>query len=522
MHALRSRPQSGVMNDERAPIRHQQPRNRFEKIHEQHALQAFLFATKVTGDPVTAGELTDEALVKLGGRFADLRHPDSFGQDLRRTIVRLASSRRSRGSRSKKDVRTLAAAVLRTEEGLELDQIAAVLDISTKRAAQLVERGSTELRDIPQHELITYPEPSDSLLKRWRFVRIRTLLIALIVLEGSGIGAWRIYVTSNRTPATTTSASAHVATPEQRPPLVAARIPLTGSRLEGLFPYNGPGEMAAADGMVWIAGHFGVVGVSTATNEIAHVVSRSEGIGFGGGLAASQGAVLVAQGNSALIEPPGGAVRIEPGEDREAASFALQGVTLPHGLAVGGGSGWLAALNIGIYRLDLATMEPLATIPLPNPQAVEVGYGAVWAIDGEGAIAKIDLATDSVVAQVQLNGYDLAVGENGVWVLGSGLGDDDQMSQPPGLASIDPNSGEIRWFKPMTAQGITAGAGAVWALEHDRSINAPSTLRKIDPRTGEIVAALDLGDISAVDLCVLDGSVWVLDRLEPSLIRVDV
>ena len=522
------------MDTLRAP---NQPRSRLTKLHEQHATPALLFATRLTGDPAVAAQLTDDSLIKLGARFADRRHPDSFGHDLRRTIVHMAGSRRARGPSSRNEVLARAAAILLADEGLSLDQVAAVLNRSTKRVGRLIEHGPIGLQDAGWPEQTTNsPRPSRSLLRRWRVARFRTLLMALLVVAGAGTGGWKTYAAATRSAAHPASQSGNAALRAQRAPVVSARIPLAGPGFQELFPYNGPGEMAAADGIVWVAGHYGVVGIDAASNEIVRVVSRSEGIGFGGGLAAGDGIVVVAEGNTAPIETPGGLVRIDPEAERITGSFALAGTTAPNGAAVGEGATWLAARNIGIYRIDPNSMEAVATVPLRHPRGVAVGFGSVWATtswQGDDLIAQIDPAANAIVAQTPVpSPSDLAVGEAAVWVLSGGriceafpgkalpVGCPPDM--PPSLVSIDPASGAVRWSKPLSATAIAAGAGAVWALDQEPTSGSVATLKKIDPSTGAVVAELDLGEIQAVDLCVLEGSVWVLDAQEPSIIRVDV
>lgn len=504
------------------------PSTRFARLYEAHATQTLLFATALTGDPDKAKRLTDDAIVRLGARFADRRHPESFHLDFHRLVVRLAASRRERTPGSRRDVLARAAAILRSQE-LNDEQIGLVLEVPTRRVADLVERGTAGYDDAVQSgrpALAPVVPPSARLERRWREARFRTSLAALVLLSWSATGGMVAYR------ATDSGSRSTAARASSAQPVVAARIPLTGGKLDDLFLYNGPGEMAAADGIVWVGGHFGVVGVDAGTNQIVKVLARSEGIGFGGGLAAGDGAVLAADGNSALIEPPGGAVRIDPETATPGNRFDLAGTTLPHGAAIGEGSGWLAALNIGIYRLDLGTMEPIATVPLRNPQAVAIGYGSVWAatsMEADSYIAKIDPGTNEVVASTPVrNVFDLAAGEGAVWGLTSGW---EQESGPPkslpivaqegGLVRIDPKSGQVEWIKQTFGRALAVGAGAVWVVTYDGTIGATAILKKIDPATGNVLAELDLG-AGAVDLCVLDGSVWALDANDRTLIRVDV
>src|SRR5918997_4729590 len=60
------------------------------RLYEEHAARAFRLAYLLTGDRDLAEDLVQDAFVKLIGRFADLRNPESFETYLRRTIVTLS------------------------------------------------------------------------------------------------------------------------------------------------------------------------------------------------------------------------------------------------------------------------------------------------------------------------------------------------------------------------------------------------------------------------------------------------
>ena len=62
------------------------------ELYERHAPDAARLAYLLTGDRLLAQDLTQEAFVRLIGRFADLRDPGAFPWYLRRTVVNLANS----------------------------------------------------------------------------------------------------------------------------------------------------------------------------------------------------------------------------------------------------------------------------------------------------------------------------------------------------------------------------------------------------------------------------------------------
>lgn len=148
-------------------------------LYEEHAARAFRLAFLLTGDHDTAEDLVQDAFVKLIGRFADLRNPESFDIYLRRTVVTMSYGlfRRRRTERAylarewglgertsdvipdveRKDElltqlqriapRQRAALVLRYYEDLSEQQAADVLGCSLRTVKSLVTRGIQAMRD---------------------------------------------------------------------------------------------------------------------------------------------------------------------------------------------------------------------------------------------------------------------------------------------------------------------------------------------------------------------------------------
>jgi RNA polymerase sigma-70 factor (sigma-E family) len=65
---------------------------RLEDLYRAHAPEAVRLAYLLTGDRPLAQDLTQDAFVKVLGRFQDLRNRDAFWWYLRRTIVNLSRS----------------------------------------------------------------------------------------------------------------------------------------------------------------------------------------------------------------------------------------------------------------------------------------------------------------------------------------------------------------------------------------------------------------------------------------------
>jgi RNA polymerase sigma-70 factor (sigma-E family) len=149
------------------------------RLYEEHSARAFRLAYLLTGDRDLAEDLVQDAFVKLIGRFADLRSPESFDVYLKRTVVTLSYGlfRRRRTERAylarkrglaerTSDVlpdferrdelwaqlqriapRQRAALVLRYYEDLSEQQAADVLGCSLRTVKSLVRRGIQAMRD---------------------------------------------------------------------------------------------------------------------------------------------------------------------------------------------------------------------------------------------------------------------------------------------------------------------------------------------------------------------------------------
>jgi RNA polymerase sigma-70 factor (sigma-E family) len=155
------------------------------ELYARHSGPAFRIAYLLTGNADEAEDLVQDAFVKLMGRFADLRSPESFDAYLRRTLVNLSygSFRRRRVERAylartralttvsadgipdveARDVlwsqllniapRQRAALVLRYYDDLTEQQAAEVLGCSVRTVKSLVSRGMQAMRSQQGGEL---------------------------------------------------------------------------------------------------------------------------------------------------------------------------------------------------------------------------------------------------------------------------------------------------------------------------------------------------------------------------------
>jgi virginiamycin B lyase len=262
-------------------------------------------------------------------------------------------------------------------------------------------------------------------------------------------------------------------------------------------------------------------------------------------------------------------VRIDPRSNRVVARFPAGGVN-PAGLAVDAGTIWVVHPDTDeVVRLDAGTGQVVARIkldPLPFqlasgdrrflPSLVAVGTGAGWVVSGRGAVARIDAASNHVVAVITLarqRPADIAVAGRIVWVAEGGQGVaridaatnrllstvrldvradrvaadggtiwvggpsmDPSFETAGAVARVDAITGRVREIVPSgLPTGLAAGVGAVWITERDA---AGGALECIEP--GPSPSGMS-GLPALGELAVGGGAVWAADRRGSLVYRID-
>ncbi len=225
-------------------------------------------------------------------------------------------------------------------------------------------------------------------------------------------------------------------------------------------------------------------------------------------------------------------------ETREVVNtFGTGGITTD--LAVGEGAVWIGngaeapgPLSIvhtaSISRLDPATTSETGTEPLPslaeNPAAISsgedrvlgvsqlaVGAGAVWAINPDRTVSRIDPDTGARVATVRVKtGSAIAAGAEGVWAL-SGEG--------PHVLQIDPRTNKVTRRIELGARdltGLAVGDGSVWATDLEEG-----SLWRIEPGPDPITRTIEVG-FGVTAVAYGGDAVWVTNFVSDELVRVDV
>jgi RNA polymerase sigma factor (sigma-70 family) len=88
---------------------------RIEGLYRQHAGVARAVAVAITGDPVLAEDLAQDAFIRCASRLGAFREPEKFRSYLLRTVMHLAASHFRRRKIEQRSLQRLAATLPRPE-----------------------------------------------------------------------------------------------------------------------------------------------------------------------------------------------------------------------------------------------------------------------------------------------------------------------------------------------------------------------------------------------------------------------
>jgi len=195
-------------------------------------------------------------------------------------------------------------------------------------------------------------------------------------------------------------------------------------------------------------------------------------------------------------------------------------LTKPCGaMTIAAGSLWVAdCTEKTVNRIDIRTGKRTAVIRtgLASPDGemnVVSGAGSVWvASDKTGLVARIDPATDTIVASVKVEPGScyLAFGFGAVWAVSAG-------SQT--LQKLDPATNTaVATVKVGKQPGfLAAGAGGVWVQEQ-----GDGTLVRIDPATAAVTGRVKIDEtLKYGDIDTGGGKIWLRTTVKQSFVVVD-
>jgi DNA-binding SARP family transcriptional activator/ABC-type branched-subunit amino acid transport system substrate-binding protein len=248
-------------------------------------------------------------------------------------------------------------------------------------------------------------------------------------------------------------------------------------------------------------------------------------------IAAGAGGVWVLNADDRTI------THIDPMTRRVTKTFATGGT--PTDLAVGDGAVWIGAgaayrgliesntITATVSRLDadstrvtkVTRLPGITTADTPNSFAAASGVSgiavtraAVWAIDPDGSIARINPDTGTVVAKVLAGGATaIASGDAGVWFLTT-------VNGSPAVARIDTRTNSVGQVIPVQTSGlmgIAVGGGSVWASDPYDGV-----VWRIEPGPQPIARTLGLG-FGVTQLAFGAEAVWAASVASGTVIRLD-
>jgi glutamine cyclotransferase len=190
----------------------------------------------------------------------------------------------------------------------------------------------------------------------------------------------------------------------------------------------------------------------------------------------------------------------------------------PSLVAVGAGAGWVVSGRGAVARIDAASNRVVAVIKLGRQGAggVAVAGRIVWVAEGGQGVARIDAATNRLLGMVRLDVQADRVAADGgtVWV--GGRSTDPGFETAGAVARIDAATGRVREIVPSgLPTGLAAGVGAVWITEREA---AGGSLECIAP---EATPSGMTGLPALGELAVGGGAIWAADRRRPVVYRLD-
>ena len=321
---------------------------------------------------------------------------------------------------------------------------------------------------------------------------------AVVLAVAVGVGAWRL-------------------AGEDAPHGTAGAIALdpdTGALRETISFGTAPSNVAVGEGSVWVldGDDKTVTQIDPETNHVRRVFSTAS---RPTDIAAGAGAVWVGNGPSrgGESEFPESVSRIDPASGVVVGTVDLPPAAGGHPTGIGGFSRqklavtpeavWAINPDQTVSRIDPRTNRVVARIRA-KAQLIAAGEGDVWIVE-DGGIAEIDTARNVVSRRVELPAEfisALAVGAGSVWVA-------DPFDGSLWRIARDPPVAKRRIPLEPWVNGVAFGGGAVWATNE-----IADEVYRIDPRTNE--ARVVARTASPRGVGAGEGAAWVVAASPPS------
>jgi DNA-binding SARP family transcriptional activator/ABC-type branched-subunit amino acid transport system substrate-binding protein/DNA-binding beta-propeller fold protein YncE len=296
--------------------------------------------------------------------------------------------------------------------------------------------------------------------------------------------------------------------------------PSSGDLIANVPLGTAPSEVAVGDGSVWVvdADDRTISQIDPESRSVERTFSTSSiptDIAVGDGAVWITNAPIGEQSNTAEDWLPASVSRLDPESGLVVQTIelrpapgghlpnALPGLSVQH-VAVSPEAVWVINRDLSVSRIDPRSNRIVAQVEGVKANNIAVGDGDVWVAEEEG-IAEIDPSTDEVARRVPLDGAtpsSLAVGGGAVWAADPEGGKVWRVDTGPRLQTT---ATEVETWVARLA----FGEGALWATNE-----IADSIHRIDPRTG--ASRRIAGATSPRGIDAGDGSVWVTAATPPS------
>ena len=182
---------------------------------------------------------------------------------------------------------------------------------------------------------------------------------------------------------------------------------------------------------------------------------------------------------------------------------------------------WVAngPLN-AIHKLDIKTNQIAATVTVGKRpcSGLTAGFGSIWVPScGDRNLARVDMKTNAVTATIAVGPAEseggIAASENAVWLVTDWSGRETQGK----LSRIDPatNSVVAQIDVPAGSAAVIYGDGAIWVTTPPKNL-----LTRVDAVTNKVTDSIEVG-IGPRFETFGGGAVWTLNQGDGTVSRVD-
>jgi len=220
--------------------------------------------------------------------------------------------------------------------------------------------------------------------------------------------------------------------------------------------------------------------------------------------------------------------RLDPDTRAVTGRFKTRGV--PTDVAAGEGALWVGNggvaadlagnFTVSISRIDPKTGSITRTVKLPDRAGgaltatfnwgfpdIAVGAGAVWALNPDHTVTRIDPDTGKLVATIDVDADKIAAGTEGIWFLKGSV-----------VTQIDPRTNQVgQKIRIGTKAGtaIAVGAGKIWVTAQQEGV-----VWRIEPGPSPVTSTINVG-VGVTYISFGAGAVWTANYIDGTLARID-